>query len=52
MEAHHLIPMKKQNDYQNSIDVDGNIICLCPTCHRKIHVGNNNKKELIKLLYN
>lgn len=52
MEAHHLIPMKYQNEFQNSIDVDGNVVCLCPNCHRKIHHGtNDDKKELIQTLY-
>ncbi|NKC60592.1 hypothetical protein HED34_11540 [Vagococcus fluvialis] len=37
MEAHHLIPMSKQDDFVKSIDFAENIICLCPNCHRKIH---------------
>ncbi|WP_250211872.1 HNH endonuclease [Peribacillus simplex] len=52
MEAHHLIPMKYQDEFPNSVDVDGNVVCLCPNCHRKIHHGTNeDKKELIQTLY-
>ena len=31
MEAHHLIPMEFQDDFEHSIDVPENIISLCPT---------------------
>lgn len=52
VEAHHLIPMKYQGDFENSIDVPGNIIAMCPTCHRKIHLcGINEKKDMLKSLY-
>ena len=50
MEAHHLIPMSAQNDFENSLDVDANIVCLCPNCHRKLHYGNQIDEEL-KILY-
>jgi len=39
MEGHHLIPMKAQDDFDYSIDVYANIVCLCPTCHRLLHHG-------------
>ena len=39
MEGHHVIPIKKQMNFKNSLDVYANIVCLCPTCHRKIHYG-------------
>lgn len=39
MEGHHVIPMRLQNQFKNSLDVYANIICLCPLCHRKIHYG-------------
>jgi len=39
VEAHHLVPMAHQGDFQHSLDVPENIISLCPTCHRKIHFG-------------
>ena len=39
MEGHHVIPMRKQIKFKNSLDVYANIVCLCPICHRKIHYG-------------
>ena len=49
MEAHHLIPIGAQDDFNNSLDVDANIVCLCPNCHRKLHHGANIDNELLKL---
>ena len=49
MEAHHLIPLNAQDDFDNSLDVDANIVCLCPNCHRKLHFGENIHSELSKL---
>ena len=50
MEAHHLIPMSAQEDFINSLDVDANIVTLCPVCHRKLHHGKDKELELKKLL--
>lgn len=47
IEAHHLIPMFAQSDFLSSIDIDANIICLCPNCHRQIHHGTNTDKLTI-----
>ncbi|WP_426711448.1 MrcB family domain-containing protein [Cetobacterium sp. SF1] len=53
MEAHHLIPMNFQNEFSHSLDVPGNIISLCPNCHRKIHHAIfSEKKIIIEKLYN
>ncbi len=59
MEAHHLIPcyaeknlnmQKKYGPWQ--IDQVGNIMSICPNCHRQIHSGNvAAKKSVIKILY-
>ena len=51
MEAHHLIPLSKQNEFNNSLDVEANIVSLCPNCHRMLHYGKDTK-ELIIILYN
>ena len=51
MEAHHLIPLSTQDYFEYSLDVDANIVCLCPTCHRKLHYGNSIRDDL-KKLYN
>lgn len=34
-EAHHLIPLGKYA----GLDVEGNIICVCPSCHVKLDYG-------------
>ena len=51
MEAHHLIPMAFQNEFEYSLDIEENIVSLCSNCHNEIHYGKNNK-ELITALYN
>lgn len=53
MEAHHLVPMKAQGEFNNNIDKIANIKSLCPNCHRQIHSGiPSEKEELIVKLYN
>lgn len=58
MEGHHLIPCNYSNTlffwerYKRNIDCINNIVCLCPTCHRKIHYASNEeKKDMIEQLY-
>lgn len=58
MEGHHLIPCtfsnanRFWNTRKRNIDCVENIVCLCPTCHRKIHFGSSEeKKALIEKLY-
>lgn len=50
-EAHHIVPMSKQKDYESDLDNKANIACLCSNCHRKIHYGEDAPK-LIEKLYN
>lgn len=53
MEAHHLIPISKYYDFKYSLDIEENIVCLCPTCHRLLHHATMPEKEaLLKILYN
>lgn len=47
MESHHAIPMKFQSNFTKSLDVYANIICLCPICHRKIHYGIKEDKQMM-----
>lgn len=47
MEGHHLILMKKQNEFDVSLDVYANIVCLCPICHRLLHYGITSEKEYL-----
>lgn len=60
VEAHHLIPINQQyNDIfkmeykmYKSLDIECNIVSLCPNCHAKFHYGDSDEvKEIIKLLY-
>jgi hypothetical protein len=52
MEAHHLIPMGKQRIFEYDIDVPENILCLCPNCHRKIHLSEDIARQyIVKLAY-
>lgn len=58
MEGHHLIPCTVSNaerfwSKERNIDCPENIICLCPTCHRRIHFGRKVEKDhIIRSLYN
>ena len=52
VEAHHLIPISFSEEFNFSLDVEANIVSLCPNCHRKIHRGLEHEiKELIEILY-
>jgi 5-methylcytosine-specific restriction protein A len=52
MEAHHLIPIREQGAFEYDIDVPENILCICPTCHRKIHLAEDRaKREILKQAY-
>lgn len=51
MEPHHLIPISKQGLFEHGLDVPANIICLCPTCHSRIHYGTKaDVKNMVKEL--
>lgn len=53
VEAHHLVPMQLQNRFFYSLDIEANIVALCPLCHRMIHhAKNDEKREIITKLYN
>ncbi|MEK5174571.1 hypothetical protein NST63_15370 [Heyndrickxia sp. FSL W8-0496] len=45
VEAHHLIPMEFQDQFENSLDVEANIFSLCPLCHKKVHHAVFEEKE-------
>ena len=48
-EAHHLIPMEYQDNFENSIDIEENAVSLCSHCHNEIHYGMNSKTIITKL---
>lgn len=47
LEAHHLIPMSLQNDFNIRLDTSENIYCLCPNCHRAIHLAEKETTKYI-----
>jgi hypothetical protein len=52
VEAHHLVPMEQQDNFDYSLDIEENIIALCPTCHRKLHHGKYSEiASKITMLY-
>ncbi|WP_017381808.1 HNH endonuclease [Paenisporosarcina sp. TG-14] len=52
VEAHHLIPMEFQDEFSNSIDVEANILSLCPLCHKRVHHATKEDiRPMIEKLY-
>ncbi len=58
MEGHHLIPCTYTNaarfweECERNIDCEQNIVCLCPTCHRKVHFGSKEEREsILKIIF-
>ena len=47
MEGHHAIPLHNQTKFENSLDVYANVVCLCPICHRLLHYGREQDKEVV-----
>ncbi len=50
METHHLIPLEYWRSFDNNLDVEANIVCLCSNCHNEIHYGKYADK-LIRPLF-
>lgn len=44
LESHHVVPLSK-----NGKDSIVNTVALCPNCHKEMHYGKDNKKNLQKL---
>ncbi|MFP9128555.1 HNH endonuclease [Niallia sp. BSM11] len=47
VEAHHLIPIEFQGNFEVSIDVEANVVSLCSKCHKKLHHAIFNEKQRI-----
>lgn len=53
VEAHHLVPISKQAKFNVSLDVEANIVSLCPNCHRLLHHAEaKDKQEALTILLN
>lgn len=44
VELHHLVPFSQQANFSVSLDVEENIIALCPHCHRLLHNGIDRER--------
>ena len=52
VEAHHLIPLNLYDEFDSSLDVEANIVSLCPNCHRILHFGDKRTKmDTLLILY-
>lgn len=52
VEGHHLIPMKYQDNFEYSLDVEANVVSLCVVCHKILHLGKiEDKVKIISKLY-
>ncbi|NRQ56063.1 MrcB family domain-containing protein [Brevibacillus sp. HD1.4A] len=52
IEAHHLVPLGKQDRFRVKLDKIANIVPLCPVCHRLIHLGcAEDKQRMVDVLY-
>lgn len=48
MEGHHAIPLNRQPQFPStSLDIYANIVCLCPICHRQIHFGLKEDRDMM-----
>lgn len=56
VEGHHMIPMNRQSEYWDdkkiNLDVESNIVPLCPTCHAQIHLGSRRARlDILSEIY-
>ena len=52
VEAHHIIPMEYQGEFDNNLDTYANVVSLCMVCHKRLHFDSfENKRELLNILY-
>lgn len=49
LEVHHIIPMNAQDHFNVNIDIAENMVCLCPSCHREVHNGQDSKEKILSL---
>ena len=52
VEGHHLIPLKQEDNFSFSLDIEANIVALCPHCHRLLHYWDKEEiKPILKQLF-
>ena len=45
MEGHRAVLMKYQDKFEHSLNVNSNVVCLCPICHRLLHYDVDSERE-------
>lgn len=52
VEGHHFIPMKYQDNFNYSLDVEANVVSLCVVCHKILHLGKlEDKVKILSKIY-
>lgn len=52
MEIHHLIPLRAQDKFKKDLNVEANMVCVCPLCNRKLaHASESMVEDVIVPLY-
>lgn len=52
VEAHHIIPMEYQGEFNNNLDTYANVASLCMVCHKRLHFDSfKNKRVILDKLY-
>lgn len=49
VEGHHIIPVSLNDSFSEELDCEDNVISLCPTCHKAMHLAKNEYKENLLL---
>ncbi|AOX43736.1 hypothetical protein S100390_v1c03930 [Spiroplasma sp. NBRC 100390] len=48
LEAHHIVPVSMKDSFSQDLDVEENMIAICPNCHKSFHYSiNDNKIKII-----
>ncbi|WP_243740299.1 HNH endonuclease [Aureibacillus halotolerans] len=47
VEAHHLVLLSRQGEYDFALDQPANIVALCPNCHRLLHHGTPQERNVL-----
>lgn len=52
MEIHHLIPLSAQDKFKRDLNVEANMVCVCPMCNRKLaHASEDIVEDIVVPLY-
>lgn len=52
MEIHHLIPLSAQDKFKKDLNVEANMVCVCPMCNRKLaHASEDAVEDIVVPLY-